>query len=152
VQMDGFPIDCKQLQRARATCGADRNVRKNAAPLKLTRDSRVCDFLRGHTDTKHKDLLPLVNAEFIGVRAAADGAGRGFGAGGAAHPRARLGVCRCRGRRTALSGGARVGALGAGPNPKVPSLGRPRRWLPSQRAAVSPAGSGVQVPGSAAGS
>jgi hypothetical protein len=85
--MDGFPIDCKQLHRARRTCGADGNVRKYAARLTLTPGSPVCDFLREHTDKRPKDLLPLVNAEFIGVRAAADGAGRGRGAGGAAHPR-----------------------------------------------------------------
>ncbi len=96
MQMDGFPINRRQLTRALRTCGVDGNVRKYAAPLRLTADSPVCDFLRERPDTRPKDLLPLVNAEFIGVRAAADGAGRGRGAGGAAHPRARLGVCRCR--------------------------------------------------------
>ena len=76
MQVVGFPITVDQLHRARHKCGADGNMRKYAARLKLAPDSPVCDFLCEHTDTRPKDLLPLVNAKFIGVRAAADGAGR----------------------------------------------------------------------------
>ena len=92
MQERGKAISAHQLDRARSKHVPTHNKRERAV-AKLTFDPSpdVIDLLLEHADTQRKELLILVNAAIVSVRATADGrgpgrpAGRGCGAGGGSH-------------------------------------------------------------------
>ncbi len=90
MQENGDPISIDQLRHQRDKHTPTREKGKKAARCELSQ--AAIDLVVTHTDTRHKELLGLVNDQIRLVRATADGRGRaararggrrGRGAGGA---------------------------------------------------------------------